>query len=80
MKNGTHTASSVSEPHWNPALAPDTARKSLSMTLRKSRGAKQSVRRVILNRVLEHPATMNVEEYEHTVGGKIAAVDEGRER
>lgn len=39
-----------------------------------ARGAKASVRRVILNRVLVHPATVEVEEYERVMSGKIAAV------
>lgn len=40
----------------------------------EAHGAKTSVRRVVLNRVLEHPATVEVEEYEKAMGGKIAAV------
>jgi len=40
----------------------------------EARGAKASVRRVILNRVLQHPATVEVEEYEKATSGKIAAV------
>ncbi len=39
-----------------------------------SRGTKASARRVVLNRVLQHPSTVTVEEYEHAIAGKIAAV------
>jgi len=40
----------------------------------ETRGTKASARRVILNRVLQHPATVEVEEYEKVMSGKIAAV------
>ena len=40
----------------------------------EARGTKASARRVILNRVLQHPATVEVEEYERAMSGKIAAV------
>ena len=40
----------------------------------EARGTKASARRVILNRVLQHPATVDVEEYEKIMSGKIAAV------
>jgi len=40
----------------------------------EARGAKASARRVILNRVLVHPATVDIAEYENATGGKIAAV------
>jgi Flp pilus assembly CpaE family ATPase len=39
-----------------------------------ARGTKSSARRVILNRVLDHPAKIKVEEFEQATGGKIAAV------
>jgi septum formation inhibitor-activating ATPase MinD len=50
----------------------DVARRRLRQL--ESRGAKASARRVILNRVLEHPANVDVAEYERAVGGKIAGV------
>ncbi len=40
----------------------------------EAHGTKSSARRVILNRVLQHPATVEVEEYEKVMSGKIAAV------
>ena len=40
----------------------------------EARGTKAAARRVILNRVLQHPATVEVEEYEKVMSGKIAAV------
>ena len=40
----------------------------------EAHGVKSTARRVILNRVLEHPATVEVEEYERVISGKIAAV------
>jgi pilus assembly protein CpaE len=50
----------------------DVARRRLRQL--ESRGAKASARRVILNRVVEHPAKVDVAEYERAIGGKIAAV------
>ena len=40
----------------------------------EARGTKASARRVILNRVLQHPATVELEDYEKAISGKIAAV------
>ncbi len=40
----------------------------------EAHGVKSTARRVILNRVLEHPATVQVEDYEKAISGKIAAV------
>jgi Flp pilus assembly CpaE family ATPase len=50
----------------------DVARRRLRQL--EARGAKSSSRRVILNRVLEHPTNVDVAEYERAIGAKIAAV------
>jgi pilus assembly protein CpaE len=50
----------------------DVARRRLRQL--ETRGAKASARRVILNRVLEHPTNVDVAKYERATGGKIAAV------
>jgi septum formation inhibitor-activating ATPase MinD len=40
----------------------------------QTRGTKTTARQVILNRVLEHPTMVDVEEYGRAIGGRIAAV------
>ena len=50
----------------------DVARRRLRQL--QTRGAKATARQVILNRVLEHPTLVDVEEYGRAVGGRIAAV------
>ena len=40
----------------------------------QTRGTKTTARQVILNRVLEHPTMVDVEEYGRSIGGRIAAV------
>lgn len=54
------------------SICMDVARRRLRQL--ETRGTKTTARQVILNRVLEHPTMVDVEEYKRGIGGRIAAV------